>query len=156
MGNHLRRVLHWLRHLFSGDPRTGCRACTVAPIVNRLLGCRCQFADLAEATRAFAAITRLSDEDIPALAQKVGIQESTVRGLIMVCRYCLRTVDMLEDRDGQVSPWSLVRLRDDGRKWMDEHPSLSKTRGDAEPPDEFVYYAGAMWMLLKMKGWEHL
>jgi hypothetical protein len=153
-GNYMPRLLAWFRRLFKGDPDS--RRTHVAPIIRRVIGCRCQFADLSEARRAFAAVSRLGDEDIPTLAAKVGIQGLTVRGLIMLCQYCLRTLDMLENQDGQVTPEALVWLRDDGRKRMDEHRSPARIPQGTEPPEEFVYYAGAMWILLKVKGWEHL
>jgi hypothetical protein len=125
-------------------------------VVPRLIGCRCPFKDLSEARQAFALVSQSEEDDLTGLAGELHVKATVLLGLRMICRYCLRTLDLLDSQGLEATAEALVRVREENRAKLEVPEVLSKRDPSAGPSDEFQYYAGAQHILLKVSGWQHL
>jgi hypothetical protein len=146
MSYGIRRLLGRLLHR-RGDPGG------TAQLIVRLLGCRCPFDQLSDVRHALTVLSQLDEPDIPWLAKQAHIEELTLRGLVIQCEYCLRTLEMLQHRGLKVSADSLTHIREDCGRSVDTYFSVPQSERSPDPPPEFVYYAGATFLLTKVKGW---
>ena len=150
--NRILRLCKRIARTLSSAQRREVSTSAVRLPVLRLLRTGYLFERVSDALSDIETVRELSEHQIAATGRSLKVRKSLVKGLVLQCQMSSKTREMLEGRGEELSIESLAGVLDSCGEIAQNCRLDSEDKQNANPPQEWTFYYGALFILLKVKG----